>query len=190
MKFNQFAIDGAWLAESDVHADNRGNFSEWFKKSDIEMATGFNFEAAQANISTSNKGTLRGIHYSLAQSGQAKWVTCVSGSILDVIVDIREGSPTYGKYETIKLEPKLGKSILIEPGLGHGFIALEDSSSVAYLLSSQYSPVDEYEINPFDSQIGINWSIEITAAIISEKDRNAPSLETQKANGKLPKYLK
>ena len=190
MKFNQFAIDGAWLAESDVHADNRGNFTEWFKKSEIEMATGFNFEAAQANISTSNKGTLRGIHYSLAQAGQAKWVTCVSGSILDVIVDFREGSPTIGKFATIKLEANLGKSILIGPGLGHGFIALDDSSSVAYLLSSPYSPADEYEINPFDSEIGINWGVEIGEANLSEKDRNAPSLETQKANGKLPKYLK
>ena len=188
MKFNQFAIDGAWLAESDVHADNRGNFSEWFKKFEIEKATGFNFEVAQANISTSHKGVLRGIHYSLAEIGQAKWVTCVSGSILDVIVDIREGSPTYGKYETIKLEPKLGKSVLIGPGIGHGFIALEDSSSVAYLLSSQYSPADEYGINPFDIEIKINWGVEIAEATLSDKDKNAPSLETQKATGKLPKY--
>ena len=188
MEFTELPIKGAWLAESKLHGDSRGNFSEWFKKSEIASNTGLVFEAVQANISTSHKGVLRGIHYSLADVGQAKWVTCVSGSVLDAIVDIRDGSPTYGKYEIIKLEPKSGKSVLIGPGLGHGFIALEDSSSVAYLLSSQYSPVDESEINPFDSEIGIGWGIEIAEAILSEKDKNAPSLKTQKANGKLPKY--
>jgi dTDP-4-dehydrorhamnose 3,5-epimerase len=188
MKLTELKIKGAWLAESDLHSDSRGNFSEWFKKSEIASRTGFVFEAAQANISTSHKGVLRGIHYSLADVGQAKWVTCVSGSVLDAIVDIREGSPTYGKYEIINLESKSGKSVLIGPGLGHGFIALEDSSSVAYLLSSQYSPADEYEINPFDSEIRIDWGVELAEAILSEKDKKAPSLETQKAIGKLPKY--
>ena len=188
MEFTELPIKGAWLAESKLHGDSRGNFSEWFKKSEIASNTGLVFEAVQANIYTSHKGVLRGIHYSLADVGQAKWVTCVSGSVLDAIVDIRDGSPTFGKYEIIKLEPKSGKSVLIGPGLGHGFIALEDLSSVAYLLSSQYSPADEYEINPFDSEIGIGWGIEIAGAILSEKDKNAPSLKTQKANGKLPKY--
>jgi len=188
MKFSELAIKGAWVAEADLHNDARGNFSEWFKKSEVVSITGFEFEAAQANISTSHKGTLRGIHYSLAVNGQAKWVTCVSGSVLDVIVDIREGSPTFGKFESIRLESKSGKSVLIGPGLGHAFIAQEDSSSVVYLLSSPYSPTDEYGINPHDKEIGINWDMEITSVILSDKDRSAPSLEFQRANGKLPKY--
>jgi dTDP-4-dehydrorhamnose 3,5-epimerase len=188
MEFRELTIKGVWLADLKLHGDNRGNFSEWFKKSEIASKTGLAFDVAQANISTSQKGVLRGIHYSLADVGQAKWVTCVSGSVLDVMVDLREGSPTFGEFETIKLDHASGTSVLVAPGLGHGFLALEDSSSVAYLLSSQYSPVDEYEINPFDDEIGIDWGIEIAEAILSEKDRNAPSLETQKANGKLPKY--
>jgi len=188
MKFTELSIKGAWVAESEIHSDNRGNFSEWFKKSKIKSITGFEFEAAQANISTSKNGTLRGIHYSLAESGQAKWVTCISGSVLDAIVDIREESPTFGKFETIKLEPSLGRSVLIAPGLGHGFLAQEDLTTIAYLLSSPFSPSDEYGINPLDKEIGINWGREMNSLTLSDKDRNSPSLESQKISKKLPKF--
>jgi len=98
MKLTPLGIEGVWVAESPVWRDDRGFFREWFKAEDIKKVTGRNFSIEQANISVSSAGTLRGIHYSIAPRGQAKWITCVSGSIKDVIVDIRPDSQTFGKW--------------------------------------------------------------------------------------------
>ena len=98
MELTPLGIEGAWLAESPVWSDDRGFFREWFKSESIKQVVGRDFKVEQANISSSTKGTLRGIHYSLATKGQAKWVTCVSGLIKDVIVDIRPNSKTFGKW--------------------------------------------------------------------------------------------
>ena len=108
MELEELEINGAWLARSPIHKDERGIFREWFKSDDIKTATGRDFGIEQANISRSSKGTLRGIHYSIAPRGQAKWVTCVSGAIKDVIVDIRPVSPTFGKWVEVEL-PKLSQ---------------------------------------------------------------------------------
>jgi dTDP-4-dehydrorhamnose 3,5-epimerase len=176
MELTPLGIEGAWLAESPVWSDERGFFREWFKSEDIEKATGKSFGIEQANISVSSKGTLRGIHYSIAPRGQAKWVTCVSGSIKDVIVDIRPDSKTFKKWVEVELTGNSGKAVLISEGLGHGFIALEDNTSVAYLVSTRFSPLHELEINPLDEEIGINWGMDSHELKISEKDLNAPTL--------------
>ena len=131
MKITSLAIENAWLASSPLHADNRGLFREWFKLSDIKDFTGSDFLIKQSNISVSNKGVLRGIHYSMAKSGQAKWVTCVSGHVIDVVVDIRPDSPTYKKYELIDLKGREGRAVLVGAGLGHGFLSLEEGSIVS-----------------------------------------------------------
>jgi dTDP-4-dehydrorhamnose 3,5-epimerase len=186
MKIEHLSIDGAFIIESPIHSDDRGFFREWFKDDLIEKVLGRNFEVAQANISTSSRGTLRGLHYSLAPNGQAKLVTCVSGSVKDVIVDIRPDSKTFGEWVEVELIGNSGKAIYISEGLGHGFISLTDSSSVAYLLSTPYSPTEEFEINPLDPAIGINWGFLISELKISNKDKNAPTLEECKKEGKLP----
>ena len=121
MKLTSLGIDGAWVAESPVWSDERGFFREWFKSEDVLAATGINFSIQQANISQSQRRVIRGIHYSLAPEGQAKWVTCVNGRIRDVIVDIRPGSPTFGKSVFVELNGLDGLAVLIGPGLGHGF---------------------------------------------------------------------
>ena len=177
MELTPLGIEGAWLAESPVWSDERGFFREWFKSEDIEKATGKSFGIEQANISVSSKGTLRGIHYSIAPRGQAKWVTCVAGSIKDVIVDIRPESKTFGKWVEVELKGDSGKAVLISEGLGHGFLALEDNTTVAYLVSTPFSPTYEYEINPLDERIGITWGMGNQDLRISEKDLRAPSLE-------------
>jgi dTDP-4-dehydrorhamnose 3,5-epimerase len=187
MELTPLGIEGAWLAESSVWSDERGFFREWFKTEEINKATGRNFNVEQANISSSTKGTLRGIHYSLAAKGQAKWVTCVSGLIKDVIVDIRPTSKTYGKWIEIELGGTSGNAVLIGEGLGHGFISLADFSTVAYLVSSPFSPTEEFEINPLDPAIGINWGIPLLEMKISDKDKNAPTLDEREEEGKLPK---
>lgn len=187
MELKPLGIDGVWLAESPVFRDDRGLFREWFKSEKIQEVTGRKFDIEQANISLSSKGTLRGIHYSLAPRGQAKWITCVVGSIQDVIVDIRTSSQTFGKWVEVELTAESGQAILISEGLGHGFLALEDKTAVAYLTSTPFSPEHEFEINPLDKELGINWSIHVSSMRISEKDRKAPNLSEQLRIKKLPR---
>jgi dTDP-4-dehydrorhamnose 3,5-epimerase len=186
MKLTPLGIEGVWLAESPVWSDDRGFFREWFKSEDIKNETGRDFGIEQANISLSSRGTLRGIHYSIAPRGQAKWITCVAGSIKDVIVDIRPDSKSFGRWIEVELRGDSGKAVLISEGLGHGFLALEDNTAVAYLVSTPFSPTHEYEINPLDEKIAINWGMEILELKISDKDKNAPTLIERLAEGKLP----
>ena len=176
MELTPLGIEGAWLIESPVWRDERGFFREWFKSEDIEKVTGRSFGIEQANISVSSKGTLRGIHYSIAPRGQAKWITCVAGSIKDVIVDIRPESKTYTKWVAVELTGNSGKAVFISERLGHGFVALEDNTAVSYLVSTPFSPSHEFEINPLDEEIGINWGIDLSELKISDKDLNAPIL--------------
>jgi dTDP-4-dehydrorhamnose 3,5-epimerase len=186
MKLTQLGIEGAWLAEWPMWSDERGYFREWFKTEDTRAITGIDFAIQQANISLSQRGVIRGIHYSLAPQGQAKWVTCINGSIRDVIVDIRPSSPTFGKSVFVDLNGLDGRAVLIGAGLGHGFASLADSSTIAYLLSSPYSPGEEFEINPMDPDLGIDWSIDLAEVSLSEKDKLAPSIAERHAQGKLP----
>jgi dTDP-4-dehydrorhamnose 3,5-epimerase len=186
MKLTLLEIQGVWLAESPVWSDDRGFFREWFKSEEIKNTTGRDFGIEQANISISSAGTLRGIHYSIAPRGQAKWITCVSGSIKDVIVDIRPDSPTFGRWVEVELNGNSGKAVFISEGLGHGFLALQDNTSVAYLVSTPFSPTNEIEINPLDEQIRISWGMDLSKLKISDKDKNAPTLAERLAEGKLP----
>ena len=186
MKLTPLGIDGAWLAESPVWSDERGFFREWFKSEEVKAATGRVFGIEQANISLSSAGTLRGIHYSIAPRGQAKWITCVSGSIQDVIVDVRPDSRTFGQWIDVMLKSDSGNAVLISEGLGHGFLALEDNTAVAYLVSTPFSPTDEFEINPLDEKIGIKWAMELDCLKISHKDKIAPTLAARLTEGKLP----
>ena len=187
MKLTPLGIKGAWLAESPVWNDERGFFREWFKSEDLKSATGRDFGIEQANISSSSVGTLRGIHYSIAALGQAKWITCVSGSIQDVIVDIRPDSKSFGQWIEVELLGNSGQAVFISEGLGHGFVALVDNTAVAYLVSTPFSPTDEFEINPLDEKIGIKWRVDLRDLKISEKDKKAPTLAERLAEGKLPK---
>lgn len=176
MKLEPLEIHGNWKATSKSHSDTRGIFREWFKESDIFEITGMHFDVAQANISTSQKGVLRGIHFSSAAEGQAKWVTCLTGSILDIIVDLRPESDTYKKWTSIELNSKNGEAILVGERMGHAFLVLQDSTTVAYLLTSPYQPEFEHAIQPFDLSFAISWPM--ADVILSEKDQNAPTLDT------------
>jgi dTDP-4-dehydrorhamnose 3,5-epimerase len=187
MKLSRLGINGAWMAESQIWSDDRGFFREWFKSKEFEQITGERFKVEQANISVSSAGTLRGIHYSMAPGGQAKWVTCVSGSIKDVIVDVRPQSPTFGKWIEVELRGDSGKAVFIDKYLGHAFLALEDNTFVAYLVTTPFSPKYEFEINPMDANIGITWGMKVDDLMLSEKDRKAPTLHEQLSKGRLPK---
>jgi dTDP-4-dehydrorhamnose 3,5-epimerase len=183
MEIEELGIKGAWIARSPIHNDDRGYFREWFKDLEIEAAIGRCFNVRQANVSSSNKGVLRGIHYSIAKEGQAKWITCISGAIWDVVVDIRQSSPTFMKWVGVDLRANSGDSLFVSEGLGHGFVSLEDNSTVAYLLTSQYSPSEEFEIHPFAPDLAIAWPLE--ELLLSAKDKAAPTLQNRLSMGGL-----
>ena len=184
MDFVELEIDGSWIFNSHVIADGRGHFREWFKASEIEQVLGRPFRVAQANVSVSHRGALRGIHYSLAKEGQGKWVTCASGSIWDVIVDLRPDSPTFKRWIGVHLSAENGKAIFVSENLGHAFVSLEDNTVVTYLLTSPYSPIEEHGIHPLDPELGIEWpSLEIR---LSDKDSSAPTLKEMIVNKLLP----
>ena len=141
---------------------------------------------AQANCSVSAAGTVRGIHYADVPPGQAKYVTCVAGRVLDVVVDIRTGSPTYGKWEAVELDTQHRRAVYLSAGLGHGFAALEDGSTVVYLCSETYNPSAEHEVHPLDPAIGIEW--QVPEPSLSAKDGAAPTLDQAREAGALPDY--
>jgi dTDP-4-dehydrorhamnose 3,5-epimerase len=173
MKVTPLAIAGAWLIESPIFPDERGMFREWFKVEALKEFGVPTFEVRQANTSISKRGVIRGIHYSAEKDGQTKLVTCTAGSVLDVVVDLRPESKTYGEHLEVELSESLGKCVYISSGLGHGFQALKDNSVVTYLLDKEYSPSNEYGINPVDSSLNIKWPI--SDFQISEKDRKSPT---------------
>jgi dTDP-4-dehydrorhamnose 3,5-epimerase len=175
VKTFELGIKGCWVFQPNVHSDARGAFYEWFQDSTFGFQTGSKFEIGQANVSNSNKGVVRGIHFANYPPGQAKYVTCVSGSVLDVVVDLRRDSGTFGKWDSVILDANEPKAVFIPSGIGHAFMALEDNSIFVYLCDQRYNPKNEYEINPMDSTININWPNGITP-VLSEKDKAAPSL--------------
>ncbi len=186
MEIEELGIAGLWKINSPVISDERGSFREWFKQDELIQKTGKMFSVRQANLSKSSRGSLRGIHFSLSHTGQAKLVTCASGAIWEVVVDLRTGSPTFKKWVGINLEAAMGTSIVVSEGLGHGFLAMEENSIVTYLLTSPYSPLEEFGINPMDPELDIEWPID--NYIFSKKDQEAPSLSVLQALGKLPKF--
>jgi dTDP-4-dehydrorhamnose 3,5-epimerase len=185
MDFQPLAIDGLWLATSKFHHDDRGSFREWFRSDELSAKTGLQFSTVQANLSVSNKGVLRGIHYSLARDGQAKWVSCMAGTIWDVVVDLRPSSPTFRQSVSVELSSARGESLVISAGLGHAFLSLENDSVVSYLVTSKYSPQDEYSIHPFDSELAIQWPKQ--EYVLSAQDVGAPTLLEAFTRGTLPK---
>ena len=176
--FTPLGIEGVWLVQNKVYNDDRGILIEWMRTTGVMSTLGIDFTVKQANYSQSSAGVIRGIHYSLAPEGQAKYITCTSGKLWDVIVDIRIGSQTFGKWVATELTAGDGQAIFISKGLGHGFQALSDSSSISYLLSSIYNPNLEYSINPLDPDLNIKWPIKESK--ISDRDREAPLFTKRK----------
>jgi dTDP-4-dehydrorhamnose 3,5-epimerase len=188
MTLQELSIVGAYLITHSVFHDERGLFREWYKSEEI-MSINKDFLIQQANFSRSEKFVIRGIHYSLAPDGQVKVVTCTSGVIVDVLIDIRLNSPTYLQVEYIELSEESGRVIYIPSGVGHGFIVQSDSASVAYLTSSKFAPEYEKAVYLNDPELGIIWPIPVGEnIIISKADTEAPTLAQAKEFGLLPKY--
>lgn len=185
----ELKIAGAFVSEHKVHGDSRGLFREWFKKSDFEKL-GVDFEIEQANYSMSSQGVLRGVHFSISEKGQSKLVTCTFGEILDVIVDLRLDSPTYLQVEMVPLKADSGDVLFIPTGVGHSFLVISESASVAYLTSSEFNAEAEKTVSPLDPALGIEWpAIEGVEFSLSDRDKAAPSLAEAKELGHLAHYM-
>lgn len=191
MEIRPLAVPGAWEITPKQFADSRGAFMEWFKAETFATMTGHPFTLAQANCSVSAAGVIRGIHFADVPPGQAKYVTCASGAVLDVAVDIRPDSPTFGQWDSVLLDDVDHRVIYLEEGVGHAFMALEDSSTVLYLCSTGYNPTGERGVNPLCATIGIQWPTHgrdgrPVEHILSDKDAAAPGLLKARDLGILP----
>jgi dTDP-4-dehydrorhamnose 3,5-epimerase len=180
-------IDGAWTFTPAIHRDDRGCFLEWYRAAELSGELGYSPETAQANCSVSRRGVIRGVHFASVPPGQAKYVTCVRGVVLDVIVDIRVGSPSFGRWESVRLDDTDRQAVFLSEGLGHAFTALSDEATVIYLCSAPYAPGREHGVHPLDPEIGIAWPVD-TEPVLSGKDAAAPTLEEARSSGLLPDY--
>lgn len=188
MGYRTLAVPGAWEITPKVHGDSRGSFFEWFAGSEFNANAGHDFTLQQANCSTSAAGVLRGLHFAQLPPSQAKYVTCVRGAVFDVVVDIRVGSPTFGKWDSVLLDETQHRTIYLSAGLAHGFLALQDNSTVMYLCSEPYSPTREHTIAATDPAIGIDWPLDGLDVSFSDRDAAAPTLADVAAQGLLPSW--
>ena len=168
--------------------DVRGEFFEWFTDTAFREFAGHRLDLHQANCSVSSAGVLRGLHFAQLPPSQAKYVTCVRGAVFDVVLDIRVGSPTFGRWDAVQLDDRTHRSVYISEGLGHAFLALEDDSTVMYLCSADYDAEREHTIDPLDPALGISWPLAAGEPIVSDRDRDAPTLEQVRAQGLLPTW--
>jgi dTDP-4-dehydrorhamnose 3,5-epimerase len=187
MEVRELAVPDAYEFTPRKFHDSRGTFLEWFRADIVAETIGHRLEIAQSNQSVSKRGSVRGIHFAEVPPSQAKYVYCPSGAILDVIVDIRAGSPTFGVVDTVRLDDVERRAVYLSEGLGHAFVALTDNAVATYLCSTNYSPEREHGVNPLDPAIGIRWPSDLEL-LLSDKDRDAPSLAEAADKGLLPTY--
>ena len=187
MDIRQLAVPDSFVVTPHTHKDERGLFLEWFARSRFEEETGHRLSLAQANSSVSSRGVVRGIHFAAVPPGQAKYVSCAAGAVLDVVVDLRIGSPTFGDWDAVRLDDVTRSAVFVAEGLGHAFMAISDRATVVYLCSEQYNPDRERGLHPLDPDIQIDWPLESTP-ILSPKDDQAPGLREAEASGLLPTY--
>lgn len=187
MDIQPLKIDGAYVVTPRQFPDGRGVFMEGFRGDKLAEHLGHRMDVVQSNISVSSRGTVRGIHFADVPPSQAKYITVLSGSIIDFIVDIRVGSPTFGQWESVVLDTSERKAVYLAEGLGHAFCALEEDSTAMYLCSARYTPEREHGINPLDTTVGLTLPDDIEP-LLSPKDEAAPSLAEAEASGLLPRY--
>lgn len=188
MQVRQLGISGAVEFTPKSFPDHRGLFVAPFQEAVLVEAVGHPLRIAQSNHSVSARGVIRGVHFADVPPGQAKYVYCPTGALLDVVVDIRVGSPTFGRWETVRLDSTDYRALYLAEGLGHAFLSLAEDTVIAYLCSTPYSPTAEHGINPLDPELGLPWDALDGEPILSAKDRDAPGLAEAADKGLLPRY--
>ncbi|MCW2572137.1 MAG: dTDP-4-dehydrorhamnose 3,5-epimerase [Frankiales bacterium] len=187
MHVEELKIPGAWTFTPRQFPDPRGVFLEWFTAAAVEEAIGHPFVLRQVNHSTSSRGTLRGIHYADVPPSQAKYVYVTRGAALDIVVDIRVGSPTFGVVEAVRLDDVDRKAVYVAEGLGHAVIALTDDVNLNYLVTQPYAPSREHGISPLDPALDLPVPDGLEP-LLSDKDATAPTLAEAQEQGLLPSY--
>lgn len=187
MQATELAIPGVWQFVPRQFRDDRGNFLVWYDAEVFADTLGFELTVAQTNHSVSRRDVIRGVHWADVPPGQGKYVYCPRGALLDVVVDLRVGSPTFGQHEIVRLDSVEHRALYISEGLGHAFVALEDDTVLAYLCSTRYAPTRERVVHPLDPELAIDWPTG-ERPILSERDAQAPSLAQLRDAGLLPDY--
>ncbi|MFE9046278.1 dTDP-4-dehydrorhamnose 3,5-epimerase [Streptomyces sp. NPDC012421] len=187
MKISALSLPGALRVVPRRHADPRGLFLEWYRPDLLAQALGHRPpDMVQGNLSVSSRGVVRGIHFAQVPYGQAKYVTCVSGAVLDVLVDLRVGSPDFGRWEAVRLDDAERAAVYVPEGFGHGFCALSETATVGYLVSRTYEPEREHSVHAQDPRLGIDWPV--GTPLLSPRDAAAPPLSELAERGLLPMY--
>ena len=176
MKFIRTEIEDVVIIEPTVHGDARGYFVETFREDKLQEFLGYKINFCQDNESKSSRGVLRGLHYQLAPAAQTKLVRVIQGSVLDVAVDIRKGSPTFGQHVAVELTSENKRQLLVPRGFAHGFVVLEDDTVFAYKVDNYYSPENDRGIAFNDATLGIDWQVSHEELNLSEKDKKQPLL--------------
>ena len=176
MQFTRTAIPDVILIEPTIHGDERGYFVETFRQDKLEAFVGYKINFCQDNESKSSKGVLRGLHYQLHPAAQTKLVRVIQGRVLDVAVDIRKNSPTFGHHIAVELNSDNKKQLLVPRGFAHGFVVLEDDTVFAYKVDNYYSPENDRGIAFDDSSLGIDWMLSHGELKLSDKDTKQPKL--------------
>jgi len=187
MEIRALSIQGSYEITPTVFPDDRGVFLESFRADKLAEVIGHRLDIVQTNVSVSSQGTVRGVHFADLPPSQAKYVTTLSGSFIDFVVDIRVGSPTFGQWDSVLLDTVDRRAIYLAEGLGHAICSLEDNSTVMYLCSATYDPAREHGINPLDPELGLAMPVGFTP-VLSARDAAAPSLSEAAAKGLLPRY--
>ena len=187
MQAKPLSVQGAWAFTPLLRPDDRGVFLESFKQDLFAETIGHQLQLQQMNISVSKQGTVRGVHFAQVPPGQAKYVQCFQGRILDVVVDIRLGSPSFGQWDAIEIDDQSRTGVYLAEGLGHAFCALSEGATVGYLCSEPYAPGREHGINPLDPALGLPWP-QGQDSVLSPKDAAAPTLAAAAEAGLLPTW--
>ncbi|NLU68541.1 dTDP-4-dehydrorhamnose 3,5-epimerase family protein [Streptomyces sp. HNM0574] len=187
MRVEETPVPGVYVVTPRAHRDPRGDFFEGMRADLLEEATGEPFVPRQINYSSSRRNTLRGLHGVTVPPGQAKYVTCVRGAFRDIVVDLRLGSPTFGRCHVTELDAESGRSVLVPEGVGHGFLTHADDTCICYVLSSTYVPGTQIDIDPLDRELALPWGF-TRRPLMSEKDARAPSLAQARSAGLLARW--
>ena len=188
MQIRQLSVPDAYEVTPILRSDERGTFFEWYRHDKLEHTIGHALDLRQANTSVSRKGVVRGIHFADIPIGQAKYVTAPHGAVLDFVIDIRIGSPTFGLWDSVVLDDVDHRAVYIAEGLGHAFVALTEGATVSYLVSDVFRAEREHGISPLDEQIGLDFRLPRSELVLSTKDLEAPSLAEATAKGLLPSW--
>lgn len=188
MQIRELSIPDTYEVTPQQHRDDRGVFFEFYRFDRLEEVVGHSLDLKQGNTSVSRRGSVRGIHFADIPPSQAKYVTAPRGAVVDFVVDIRVGSPTFGQWDSVVLDDTDRRALYVAEGVGHCFVALTDDATVSYLVTDVFNPAREHGVNPLDEEIALVFPLPADELLLSPKDTEAPGLTEAAATGLLPTW--